>query len=169
MKELAVLGKEQIKNMIYTIRGLQVMLDADLARLYGVSTKRLNQAVKRNIERFPENFMFKLSKEEYEGLVSQSVIPNNDSLRAQNVTLKSKQNLKSQFVTSRYDYGGRRKLLYTFTEQGVAMLSGILKSDTAVKVSIQIMGTFVIMRRFISKNAELFMRLDNVERKQIEY
>ena len=121
---------------------MQVMLDADLAEFYNVETKALNQAVKRNSERFPEHFMFQLTKGELE-------------------------NLKSQIVTS--SWGGRRNQPYAFTEQGVAMLSGVLKSETAVKISIQIMSAFVAMRRFISSNAQIFQRLDIVENKQIEH
>lgn len=137
-----VLSTDNIKRKIYTIRGMQVMLDADLAELYNVETKVLNQAVKRNEERFPSQFMFQLLAQEFEGL-------------------------KSQFVTS--SWGGRRTLPYVFTEQGVAMLSGVLKSDTAVRISIQIMSTFVAMRKFISANAQLFQRLDTLEIKQIEH
>jgi len=136
------LSADKIKSRIYTIRGMQVMLDTYLAELYNVKTKVLNQAVKRNSERFPENFMFQISQGEFD-------------------------NLKSQIVTSRW--GGRRNLPYAFTEQGVAMLSGVLKSDTAIRISIQIMGAFIVMRRFISSNAQIFHRLDVVEKKQIEY
>ena len=109
-----------IEDKILVIRGQQVMLDRDLAGLYGVETKVLNQAVKRNIERFPEQFMFKLTKEEQDSVEISS--------RSQFVTSK---NLKSQTVTS--SWGGRRKLSYAFTEQGVAMLSAVLRSETAVK------------------------------------
>ncbi|MCX6710149.1 MAG: ORF6N domain-containing protein [Candidatus Woesearchaeota archaeon] len=137
-----VLSTDNIKSKIYTIRNMQVMLDTDLAEFYKVETKALNQAVKRNSERFPENFMFQLTEDEFE-------------------------NLKSQIVTS--SWGGRRKLPYAFTEQGVAMLSGVLKSDTAVRISIQIMSAFVAMRRFISSNAQIFQRLDVVEKKQTEH
>ncbi len=132
---------EEIQKRIYTIRNVQVMLDEDLAVLYGVETKVLNQAVKRNQERFPPEFMFQLTKEDME-------------------------NLRSQFVTS--SWGGRRYLPYAFTEQGVAMLSAVLKSETAVKVSIQIMNAFVTMRRFLLSHAQIFQRLDNLELKQIE-
>lgn len=163
-----------IENKIHTIRGKQVMLDRDLAVLYGVSVKALNQAVKRNIERFPDNFMFQLVEEELVSLriqgtvldpnkVSQFVMPN---LKSQTVT----SNLRSQNVTIK---GGRGKhikyLPHVFTEQGVSMLSGVLRSETAVKVSIQIMNAFVSMRKFISSNADVFRRLDNVERRNIEY
>ena len=142
---------DNIKSKIYSVRGLQVMLDTDLAKLYDVGTKVLNQVVKRNGDRFPADFMFQLSSSEY------------NSLRSQIVTLNT--NLKSQIVTS--SWGGRRNLPYVFTEQGVAMLSGVIKSDTAVKISIQIMSAFVAMRKFISTNALIFQRLDSVERKQI--
>src|SRR3989338_8552842 len=172
------LNADNIKNKIYTIMGLQVILDKDLAELYGVETRRLNQSVKRNGERFPENFMFQLTKEEFENLMSQIVISSIgnhsefDSLRSQIVTLNTGQssefnNLKSHFATS--SWGGIRKLPCVFTEQGVAMLSGVLKSDTAVRISVQIIEAFVSMRRFIAANAEVFHRLDKVEIKQIEY
>jgi hypothetical protein len=137
-------------DKIYTIRGMQVMLDSDLAKLYQVKVKRLNQQVKRNIQRFPKEFMFQLTSEEL-------------------------YNLRSQIVTSRLtpfkevDWGGKRYLPYAFTEQGVAMLSAVLRSETAIKVSIQVMTAFVSMRRFLSENANLFARLDKVEQKQITY
>jgi len=129
-----------IQNKISTIRGLQVMLDVDLAVLYGVETKVLNQAVKRNIERFPNSFRFQLTENEFD-------------------------NLRSQFVTS--SWGGIRYLPYVFTEQGVSMLSAVLRSETAVKISIQIINAFVEMRKFILNNAQLFQRIETVEQKQI--
>ena len=134
-----------ITNLIYTIRGKQVMLDSDLASLYQVTTKRLNEQVSRNKNRFPAEFMFRLTKEEYE-------------------------NLRSQFATSSEDYahGGRRYMPYAFTEQGIAMLSAVIKSDIAVKVSIRIMNSFVEMRKFLFSNQQLFSRLDRVELKQLE-
>jgi phage regulator Rha-like protein len=132
-----------IENRIFTIRETQVMLDSHLAELYGVETKVINQAVKRNAERFPSTFLFQINEKEWE-------------------------NLKSQTVTSSSEHGGRRYLPYAFTEQGVAMLSAVLKSTTAIKVSIQIMKAFVEMRKFIGENAAIFHRLDKVERKQIE-
>ncbi len=147
---------ENIQGMIFTVRGVQVMIDRDLAVVYGVGTKVLNQAVKRNIDRFPDEFRFQLTKEEY------------DSLRSQNVTLSEEPNLRSQSVTSS-EYGGRRYLPYVFTEQGVSMLSAVLRSETAVKVSIQIINAFVEMRRFIRHNADVFARLDSVERMQIAF
>ncbi len=143
-KKSIIISQEDIKGKIYTIRGVQVILDSDLADLYKVKTRVLNQAVKRNNERFPQKFMFQLTEIEY-------------------------QNLKSQIVTSSLDWGGRRNLPSAFSEQGVAMLSGVLRSDTAIKVSIQIINSFIAMRKFISKNAEIFRRLYNVEGKQLEY
>ena len=130
-----------IKPMIRVIRGQQVMIDRDLALLYGVETRVLNQAVKRNSERFPDDFMFQLSKEDVEIL-------------------------KSQNVTS--SWGGDRRLPYAFSEQGIAMLSSVLKSQTAVDVNIRIMRAFVSMRRFIATNAQLFQRLETIEYHQLE-
>lgn len=142
--------KDDISTHIYTIRGVQVMLDEDLAHLYKTSTMRLNQSVKRNINRFPDQFCFQLNRSEYTNLISQNVISS----------------LRSQFVTS--NYGGRRKLPYVFTEQGVAMLSAVLKSDVAIRMSIQIMTAFVSMRRILQSNSLVFSRLDNLEHKQLE-
>ena len=156
-KNGALLIQEDLKSKIYTIRGVQVMLDSDLAALYDVNTKRLNEQVKRNIERFPKRFMFQINDDEF------------NCLRSQIVTLENTQNLKSQNATSSLMWGGRRNNPYAFTEQGVAMLSGIIKTAIAVNVSIQIIDAFVTMRKFISKNAELFRRIDNVEKKQLEY
>ena len=133
------------------------MLDEDLAELYKVKTKRLNEQVKRNIGRFPLEFMFKLTDSEFDSLRSQFATSSEDSLRSQTVTLE-----KGRGVHRKY-------LPYVFTEQGVAMLSGVLKSNTAVKISIKIMTAFTAMRRFISSNAQIFQRLDFVERKQIEH
>lgn len=134
---------KEIRNLIYTIRGKQVMLDSDLATLYQMETKNLNKAVKRNIERFPASFCFQLTEKEVE-------------------------NLRFQIGTSSLNYGGRRYLPYVFTEQGVAMASAILRSDIAVKMSVQIMEAFVEMRRMLISNASLFHRLDNIELKQLE-
>lgn len=161
-----------IEDKIFTIRGVQVMLDKDLAELYGVETKRINEQVKRNIERFPEEFCFQLTKEEVESLRSQIVTLSsmNETLRSQIATLNGEiTDLKSHFATSSsQNWGGTRKLPYAFTEQGVAMLASILKSETAVKVSIQIMNAFVQMRHFLAANGSLFARLDSVEKRQIE-
>jgi hypothetical protein len=128
------------------------MLDSDLAELYQVEAKRLNEQVKRNSERFPQSFRFQLTEEEYE------------NLRSQFATSSSKESLRSQNVT--LEHGGRRYLPYVFTEQGVSMLSAVLRSDIAIKVSIQIIEAFVNMRKFISNNALVFQRLDSLEQKQ---
>ena len=154
--------EKTIESKILTIRGQQVMIDRDLAELYGVETRRLNEQVKRNIERFPENFMFQLTREEVEEYSSRSQI----------ATLKINMNLSvmSQIATSRIpdslftgQEGGTRKLPYAFTEQGVAMLSGVLKSETAVKMSIQIMNAFVAMRHFLQNNAQVFTEINSIK------
>ncbi len=137
-----------IHNLIYAIRGQQVMLDSDLAMLYQVETKVFNQAVKRNIARFPENFRFQLNTDEYA------------SLRSQFVTSNDIENSRK---------GGRRYLPYVFTEQGIAMLSAVLKSDIAVQVSIRIMNTFVEMRHFLAGNAAIFEHISAVELRQLQY
>ena len=136
-----------IEKLIYVIRDKQVMIDSDLAMLYQVETGALNRAVKRNIKRFPDDFRFQLTVEEYE-------------------------NLKYQIGISSLNengYGGRRTLPYVFTEQGISMLASVLHSDIAINVSIGIMRAFVEMRRFIANNALLFERISNVELKQLEY
>lgn len=145
-----------IKDKIFVIRNVQVMIDEDLALLYGVETKQLNKAVNRNIARFPENFRFQLTQDEY------------DNLRFQNGTSSLDESLKSQFATSSSSkqHGGRRYLPYVFTEQGVSMLSAVLRSQTAIEVSIKIIDTFVNMRKFISQNNYLFQRMDLLEKKQ---
>lgn len=136
-----------IEKLIYVIRDKQVMIDSDLAMLYQVETGALNRAVKRNIKRFPDDFRFQLTVEEYE-------------------------NLKCQIGISSLNengYGGRRTLPYVFTEQGISMLASVLHSDIAINVSIGIIRAFVEMRRFIANNALLFERISNVELKQLEY
>lgn len=133
-----------ISQLIYTVRNQQVMLASDLAMLYQVETRVLNQAVKRNQKRFPERYCFQLTKEEAE-------------------------NLTSQIVMSSSTHGGRRIPPYAFTEQGIAMLSAVLRSDIAVEVSIRIMDAFVEMRRFIAGNAHMFERIERVELKQLTY
>jgi len=142
MNELMI-NEENIQNKIYTIRGVQVMLDRDLAELYGVKPIRLREQVKRNIKRFPDDFMFQLNEEEIEFMVSQNAIP-------------SKQHL-----------GGAKP--YVFTEQGVSMLSAVLKTEFAVKMSIRIIRAFVNMRRFLLSNASIFQRLDNIEYKLLKH
>jgi len=168
---------ENIQGMIFTVRGVQVMIDSDLAKIYGVETKVFNRAVKRNIERFPVSFRFQLTKEEYEDLrcqfgtssmVTQNAIPERGDVRSQSLTLNEEPDLRSQIATSS-GHGGRRYLPYVFTEQGVSMLSAILRSETAIRVSIQIINAFVEMRRFIRHNADVFARLDSVERRQIAF
>ncbi len=156
--------KETIENKIYTIRGFQVMLDMDLAKLYHVESKRLNEQVKRNHERFPSNFMFQLTEEEYQNLRSQIAT---SSLRSQIVTLNEKNSLWSQNTTLK-EHGGRRYLPYVFTEQGVSMLSAVLRSQKAIEISIQIINAFVQMRKFISNNDLIFQRLDSLEQKQFK-
>ncbi len=157
MPERALITSEQIQSRIHTVRGVQVMLDNDLAKLYGVEIKRLNEQVKRNLERFPVEFMFQLSSDEY------------DILWSQNATIKKDRPLRSQNATLEDKRGKHRKYLpYAFTEQGVAMLSTVLRSDTAVKVSIHIMSAFVAMRRFMALNAQVFQRIGALETKQIE-
>ena len=159
---------ENIENLIHVIRGKQVMLDRDLARLYGVETKRLNQQVQRNLERFPEDFMFQLNKEEFENWKSQFATSNSDeSLRSQFATSTEEENWKSQFATSNSIKMGARKLPYAFTESGIAMLSGVLRSPQAVSMNIQIMRAFVAMRRFLASNAQVFQRLEVMERTQL--
>ncbi len=157
---------ENIENLIHVIRGKQVMLDRDLARLYGVETFRLNEQVKRNIERFPDDFMFQLSKEEFENWKSQIVTSNNsENLKSQIAISSGDKILKSQIAIS--GWGGTRKRPYAFTESGVAMLSGVLRSPQAVSVNIQIMRAFVAMRRFLASNAQVFQRLEVMERTQL--
>lgn len=169
MAEYSIVKNSDIQSCIYTIRGVQVMLDTDLSELYGVDVKRLNEQVKRNIQRFPQEFSFQLTTDENSLLRSQiATLKSEDHLKCRIGTSKSKQNLRSQFATSNTK-GGRRYLPYVFTEQGVAMLSGVLKSAKAVQISIQVINAFVAMRRFIASNAEVFQRLGAVERRQIEH
>ncbi len=134
----------QIQNLIYEIRGIKVMLDSDLAKLYGVETFNLNKAVKRNIGRFPKDFMFQLTKDEYESLIFQNGI-------------------------SKSQRGGRRFMPYVFTEQGVAMLSSVLNSEQAIAINIQIMRTFVQLKQFALENKELTKRFNEIEQYFINY
>ena len=138
-----VLDQNGIESLILTIRGKQVMIDRDLAELYGVETKRLNEQVKRNRERFPADFCFQLNELEFE-------------------------DWRSQFATSNSDKMGVRRAPYAFTEQGVAMLASVLKSNTAITASVKIMRAFVAMRRFIAQNSNLLMRIAHLEKRQIE-
>ena len=134
----------QIQNLIYTIRGHRVMLDSDLAMLYGVETFNLNKAVKRNLQRFPIDFMFQLTEEEYKNLIFQNGI-------------------------SSSKHGGRRFMPYVFTEQGIAMLSSVLKSEQAIAINIQIMRTFVQIKHFALENKELTRQLAELEHYFIEH
>ena len=134
----------QIQNLIYEIRGIKVMLDSDLAKLYGVETFNLNKAVKRNIGRFPKDFMFQLTREEYESLIFQNGI-------------------------SKPQRGGRRFMPYVFTEQGVAMLSSVLNSEQAIAINIQVMRTFVQLKQFALENKELTKRFSELEQYFINY
>lgn len=134
----------QIQNLIYEIRGCKVMLDSDLAKLYGVETFNLNKAVKRNLSRFPKDFMFQLTKDEYDSLIFQIGISNSKR-------------------------GGRRFMPYVFTEQGVAMLSSVLQSEQAISINIQIMRTFVQIKQFALENKELTKRFQELEQYFINY
>ena len=137
MNEKLILKEDTIINRIYMIRGMKVMLDKDLAEMYGIETRVLNQAVKRNLRRFPEDFMFTLSEDEF-------------------------QNLTSQIVTS--SWGGRRKAPFVFTEQGVAMLSSVLNSDTAIEVNIQIIRVFTRMREMLNNHKDLLLKIELMEK-----
>lgn len=139
-----IIPYDDIKNLIYTIRGKQVMLDSDVAMLYHYETKNINKAVKRNINRFPEDFCFQLTKSE------------RDQMWFQNGTTLKEENIK---------YRSEKYLPYAFTEQGIAMLSGILKNDIAINVSINIMRAFIEMRKFINTNKNLFEKVINIENK----
>ena len=168
-----------IQNKILEIRGQKVLLDRDLAEMYGVETKVLNQAVKRNIERFEgEDFMFQLSKSEMDKHLRSQIVTLNDgsNWRSQIVTLDDSENLKSQFVTSSEDkilksqiatssWGGTRKPPYAFTELGVAMLSSVLNSKTAIEINRNIMRAFVIFRQFALNYKELADKLQEMEEK----
>ena len=156
--EIKILDEQKIQDKIYSIRDMQVMLDRDLAELYEVETKNLNRAVKRNIDRFPDNFMFQLTEKEFQSLELQK----NSSKK------NTDGNLRFQFGTSSSKHGGRRYFPYVFTEQGVAMLSGILKSEIAIKISVQIINTFIEMRKFISNNNKILQKIDNLELKNDE-
>ena len=142
--QVQVLSDENIVSRIYYIRGKKVMIDRDLASLYGVETRVLNQAVKRNEKRFPEDFMFQLTAEEFN-------------------------NWKSQFVISKSDKMGLRKSPFAFTEQGVAMLSSVLNSDNAIMVNIQIIRVFTKMRELLNTHEEILRKLETMEKKDLEH
>ena len=143
MKDLQILPDETIINRIFIVRGHKVMMDRDLADLYGVDTRTLNQAIKRNIKRFPDDFMFQMTPDELKKWKSQIVISNSEKM-------------------------GIRKLPYVFTEQGVAMLSSVLKSDRAIMVNIQIIRVFTKMRALLDSHKEILKKLETLERKDIE-
>ena len=156
MDEVTVIDKK-LQDRIYTIRGIAVMLDSHLAEIYGVETKVFNQAIKRNLNRFPIRYRFQLTDAEFNNLRSQFVTSSDNSIRSQIVTLESQR-------------GKHRKYLpYVFTEQGVSMLSAILKSDTAVDISIKIIDSFVAMRKFLINNAGIFQRIENIEQKLLKH
>ena len=159
---------EQIESLILTIRGKQVILDRDLARLYGVETKRLNQQVQRNLERFPEDFMFQLTKEEAELSRSQFATLNDgsDNLKSQFAT-SSEDSSRSQFATLNGRGHNIKHLPYAFTENGIAMLSGVLRSPMAIATNIHIMRAFNAMRHFIGSHAQVFQRIEVLERTQL--
>ncbi len=137
-KDITIIPRDRIEASIYYMRGEKVMLDRDLAKLYGVTTGNLNKAVKRNIKRFPEEFMFQLSDKEFK-------------------------NLKFQFGIS--SWGGTRKRPYAFTEQGIAMLSSVLNSERAIRVNIQIIQTFIRLRKLVATNKELREKVEQLEKK----
>ena len=141
---------QSIQNRIYEIRGQRVMLDFDLAALYEVETKVFNQAVKRNMKRFPHDFMFRLSKEEWESLESQITPSKSSDVKVIEPVINNTTSLRSQNVTLKKGRGEHKKYMpYAFTEQGVAMLSGILSSDTAIEMNIAVMRAFVEIRRIV--------------------
>ena len=148
---------KSIQNRIYEIRGEKVMLDRDLAALYEIETKSLNLAVKRNIKRFPKDFMFQLTKEEWE------------DLRFQIETLENDKPLRLQNETSKKGRGGTRYLPYAFTEQGVAMLSGVLNSDKAIAMNIAIMRAFVEIRRILIQESDLRIQLNEIRERLGEH
>ena len=141
-KQLSIIPDEKVISKIYLIRGEKVMMDSDLADLYGVETRRLNEQIKRNIERFPEDFMFQLTEPEFE-------------------------NLKSQIATS--SWGGRRKLPYAFTEHGVLMLSSVLNSDLAIKINIQIMRVYTKIRNMLATHKDLLLKFEQFETKLADH
>ena len=151
MNTIPSIAQTHIEKRIFTIRGVQVMIDYNLAELFNVETKRLNEQVKRNLNRFPLSFMFQLTTTEWDALQSQITITEINSF------------LRSQFATAK-----RRTPPYVFTEQGVAMLSAVLNSDTAINVSIQIMDAFVIMRQILLEKSLINLRFHKIELKQLE-
>jgi hypothetical protein len=181
-RRLTTAADELIERRIYLIRGQKVMLDSDLAELYGLPTKRLNERVKRNLKRFPEDFMLRLTDEEIESLRSQIATSNEEGetsrsqfaiskddgedLRSQSVTSNAEgESLGSQSVISKIGRGGRRYAPYVFTEQGVAMLSSVLNSGRAIEVNIGIMRAFVRLRELLATHKDLARKLEEMEAK----
>ena len=168
------LKPENLARFVFFIRGEKVMLDSDLARLYGVEARALNQAVARNRKRFPVDFMFQLTPGEYESLRSQTVISKKGgttedlSQSVMSSRRRRDERLRSQIVTSKEGRGGRRFRPYAFTEQGVAMLSSVLRSSRAVEVNIAIMRTFVQLRRLMDTNRDLARKIEALEKKYDE-
>jgi hypothetical protein len=164
MNTISSLSQKNVENHIFAIRGVQVMLDRDLADMYQVETKVLNQAVKRNIDRFPDNYRFQLTIEEVNELFKENKF--GDYLRLHSATSRS------QFVTLNKAPTNRgqniKYIPYAFTEQGVAMLSAVLRSESAVKISIQIINAFVVMRKQVANHQGILQRIDGIERKNIE-
>lgn len=154
-----ILKPESLAQLVFIVRGEKVLLDADLAMLYGVETGALNRAVKRNMERFPADFMLQLTTEEWEDLKCQIGI--SSSPAAATKVMKAGA-IRSQVVTAS-THGGRRAIPYVFTEQGVAMLSSVLRSQSAVEVNIAIMRTFVQLRRLMDSNRDLARRIEAME------
>ena len=172
-EELNLTTTEEIQNLIYTIRGKQVMLDSDVASLYHYETKFINLAVKRNKERFPEEFCFQLTESELENLRSQIAPSNSKSENnwlqfATSSTKEETQRVTSSLQDENNKHRGKKYLPYVFTEQGIAMLSGVLRNKIAVQVSVNIMNAFVKMRHFLKDNGQLFERVTTLEYQQIE-
>ncbi|MEO5645407.1 MAG: ORF6N domain-containing protein [Bacteroidia bacterium] len=178
MEKSVLLSEEKIVNRIYFVRGKRVMLDRDLAEMYDVLTKVLNQAVKRNLRRFPDDFMFQLTQGELENLISQFVISSSNgetpNLKSQTVTSSSNSVSNDLIFQSgisslrKEAWGGTRKLPYVFTEQGVAMLSSVLKSDTAIDVNIQIIRVFTRMRELFISQKDVVMKIEKLEKAVLE-
>lgn len=167
--EAPAFNLEDLKSHIYIVRGKQVMLDRDLAELYGVETKRLNEAVKRNIGRFPEDFMFRINEMEWDGLTKQMVIPI-DNMRSQIATAYSQNagmsnNMRSQIVTAYPQRRNKSAFPYVFTELGVAMLSSVLRSETAIQVNINIMRAFVEIRHAMVAMQDNNLRMEQLAHK----
>ena len=166
MSKTNLIPNERIERRILFLRGQKVMLDFQLAVLYEIPAKVLNQSVKRNVERFPDDFMFQLSEDEMGQILRLQIVTSNDESKGS--ANKIRGSLRSQFVTSKPGRGGRRYRPYAFTEQGVAMLSSVIASPRAVQVNIAIMRTFVQLRQMLASNADLARKLAALEEKYDE-